>query len=162
MGSASMTQPSSQYLEGSLLGNDPVELVGLLYQIALDSIDRAIAHLQNGEIMARSKAVAKAHEAVTELLLALDYEKGGDLSRRLSALYVFVQEQLLKAHAQKSEKMLRDARRVMQTLADAWSAVLAAPKPEPMEEAAVFSAQAVSPFGWQDPSALHRSSGWTL
>lgn len=156
-----MTQRSSEYLQDSLLTTDPVELIRMLYQIALNSIDRAMEHLRDGDAMARSRAVSKAHEAVTELLTSLDHEKGGPLSRQLASLYLFVQEQLLAAHAKKSEQMLHDARRVLATLAEAWSS-LEATQPATRAEEQPISVATVSAFAWQDPSQSHRSSGWTL
>ncbi len=96
----------------------------MLYQVAIDSVNTAIARLKDGDIFARGRAVNKAHEAVEELILALDHSVGANFTKTLAELYDYVQRQLVKGHSQKSEEALREALSVLTTLTDAWKQVV--------------------------------------
>ncbi len=161
-----MTASYLDYVEGSVLAADPLELVSTIYRIALSSIDEAIMHLQSGDAMARSKAVTKAHAAVTELVNSLDHDKGGQISRELASLYEYALAELINGHAKKSEESFRAVRRVLATLSEAWSA-LKAPASEPVESAqyeapAAVSASPYGSFGWQEQTQSRPAQSWTL
>jgi flagellar secretion chaperone FliS len=118
-------QARRDYIENQVLSAHPVELVQMLYQIAIDSVNTAIARLRDGDIFARGRAVTKAHEAVDELILALDHSVGASFTQTLGELYSYVQRQLVAGHSQKSEDAFQKALSVLTTLADAWKEVVA-------------------------------------
>ena len=116
-------QAQRDYLENRVFSAHPVERVDLLYQVAIDSVNAAIARLKDGDTFARGHAVTKAHEAVEELLVSLDHSVGS-FSRTLAELYVYIQRQLITGHSQRSEQALQEALSVLTTLADAWKVVV--------------------------------------
>ena len=118
-------QAHREYLEHQVFSAHPAERVYLLYQVAINSVNAAIARLKDGDIFARGRAITKAHEAVDELNFALDHSVGAGFTRTISELYGYVQRQLVKGHSQKSEQALQEALSVLTTLADAWKEVVA-------------------------------------
>ncbi len=96
----------------------------MLYQVAIESVNIAIARLKDGDIFARGRAVNKAHEAVDELIVALDHSVGANFTHTLADLYDYVQRQLVRGHSQKSEEAFRQALAVLTTLTDAWRQVV--------------------------------------
>jgi flagellar protein FliS len=117
-------QAHRDYIESQVLSATPVERVYLLYKVAVDSVNVAIARLKDGDIFARGRAVNKAHEAVDELNFALDHSVGASFTRTLCELYLYIQRQLVKGHSQKSEQAFREALSVLVTLADTWKEVV--------------------------------------
>lgn len=117
-------QAHKDYVANQVFSAQPAERVYLLYQVAIDSVNAAIARLKDGDIFARGRAVNKAHEAVDELILALDHSVGANFTHTLAELYDYVQRQLVKGHSQKSEEAFRQALSVLITLADAWKQVV--------------------------------------
>src|SRR5580765_2237085 len=117
-------QAHSTYVENQVFSAHPAERVYLLYQVAIDSVNVALARLKDGDIFARGRAVNKAHEAVDELILALDHSVGANFTRTLAELYDYVQRQLVKGHSQKSEEAFHQALSVLTTLTDAWKQVV--------------------------------------
>jgi flagellar biosynthetic protein FliS len=117
-------QAHKDYLANQVFSAHPAERVYLLYQVAIDSVNAAIARLKDGDIFARGRAVNKAHEAVDELILALDHSVGANFTHTLAELYDYVQRQLVKGHSQKSEEAFRQALSVLTTLTDAWKQVV--------------------------------------
>src|SRR5512141_637966 len=118
-------QAHRDYLENRVFSAHPVERVQMLYQVAIESVNTAIARFKDGDIFARGRAVTKAHEAVDELILALDHSVGANFTHTLAELYGYVQRQLVAGHSQKSEEAFQKALSVLTTLADAWKEVVA-------------------------------------
>jgi flagellar protein FliS len=117
-------QAHREYLENRVFAAHPVERVHLLYQVAIDSVNTALARFKDGDIFARGRAITKAHEAVDELNLALDHSVGAGFTGTISELYGYIQRQLVKGHCQKSEQALQEALSILTTLADAWKEVV--------------------------------------
>src|SRR5579862_7802271 len=97
-------QAHREYLESRVFAAHPVERVQMLYQVAIESVNTALARLKDGDIFARGRAITKAHEAVDELNLALDHSVGAGFTRTISELYGYIQRQLVMGHSQKSEQ----------------------------------------------------------
>jgi flagellar protein FliS len=117
-------QAHRDYIESRVFSAHPVERVQMLYEIAIDSVNTAIARFRDGDIFARGRAVTKAHEAVDELTLALDHSVGASFTHTLAELYGYVQRQLMAGHSQKSEEAFQNALSVLTTLAGAWKEVV--------------------------------------
>jgi flagellar secretion chaperone FliS len=111
------------YLESRVLTADPMELVNLLYQACTQAVREARCHLAEGRIKERSQQITKACEIVIALTTSLDHECGGDLSRRLAALYEYMQSRLLEANMQQSDAPLAEVLSLLSTLSEAWAAV---------------------------------------
>jgi len=111
------------YLEGRILAADPLELVCILYRSALESVREARNQLANGDIAARSKAISRAAEAVMELNSSLNHEAGGEMSRRLCALYEYIQGRLFQANFEQDEGPLIEVAGLLATLLEAWQFV---------------------------------------
>src|ERR1035438_10573020 len=75
------------YLESRIMSADPLELVSLLYQGAIDSVRDARKYLAQEDIPARGKAIAKATDILIELEASLNHKAGGSISRRLADMY---------------------------------------------------------------------------
>jgi flagellar secretion chaperone FliS len=120
--------PYASSLETKILSANPMELVKLLYQAAIEAVQAARQHLTRGEIFERGRSVIKAVEILTELSGSLDHEKGGELSTRLAALYDYLQRTLLDANFRQADDGLATAEMLLKTLNEAWSAI-EAPRP---------------------------------
>src|SRR5690349_13831898 len=114
------TNRYQDFLEDEILAANPLKLVQLLYQGALDSITSARRHLKLGDIRARSRAISKAMSIVTELSLSLDHTAGGELSNSLAELYAYTQKLLIQGNTQQADAPLGEAERLLSTLLDAW------------------------------------------
>src|SRR5450631_4158862 len=134
-------QAHRDYIESRVFSAHPVERVQMLYDIAIASVNTAIARFKDGDIFARGRAVTKAHEAVDELIVSLDHSVGASFTHTLAELYGYVQRQLVAGHSQKSEEAFKNALSVLSTLADAWKEVVirtcgsSSAHPEPTPEA---------------------------
>ena len=108
------------YLERDILEADKHKLVLLLYRSALQSLDEAHASLMRGKIANRSRHITRASEILNELALAVDHESGGELSRNLVELYDYQQVLLQRANSEQAAPPLLEAKRLLETLSEAW------------------------------------------
>src|SRR5947199_4100489 len=114
-----------RYLETEILSADPVKLVNLLYRGALESVGLARRHLEAGEIRERSQQITRAWEILHELSGTLDHAQGGELSRSLAELYLYMQTRLLEANAQQADAPLAEVESLLNILAEAWREIQA-------------------------------------
>ncbi len=121
------------YIESRILSADPIELVRLLYQAAVDAVREARQHLADGEIMKRSRAVTKAGEIIRELATSLDHERGGEISRTLAGLYDYMQQRLLDANLRQNDAPMAEVIGLLTTLAEGWDGICGRTPKQPEE-----------------------------
>jgi len=109
------------YLESKVLSADPLELVRIMYQGALEAVANARRRLAENDVLGRSREITRAHAILTELALSLNHEAGGDLSRNLAELYDYMQRRLLEAHLQQSDAPLAEVAKLLATLLEGWN-----------------------------------------
>jgi flagellar protein FliS len=115
-----ISNPYSGQLEQQVLGADPIELVGILFDHLIASIVEARQELLSGDRMARGRSIAKAQGIVGELSRSLDLERGGELAQTLRQLYGFVADRLVQAQTRQLERPLIEAAETLRPLRDAW------------------------------------------
>ena len=108
------------YLETRVLSADPLELICLLYQHAIEAVRDARVHMASGEIAPRSQAITKAIGILGELNLSLDHGAGGAISSNLEQLYNYMTVRLTEANMRKQEAPLTEVESLLSTLAEAW------------------------------------------
>ncbi len=112
--------PYHAYLDNNVATGNPVGLVTALYEGAIKAVQEARHCLETGDIWGRSKAISKAVDILTELVLSLDHEKGGDLSARLKDLYCYMQSRLLSAHGNQEDAPMAEVVSLLTNLLDGW------------------------------------------
>src|SRR5450755_2358112 len=108
------------YLENEVLNADPLKLVELLYEGALDAIHQARQHLAKREIRQRSKAITKAQLIIFELANSLDPDQGATVSTQLARLYQYIGQLLVDANVQQQDAPLAEASQLLSTLLQGW------------------------------------------
>jgi flagellar secretion chaperone FliS len=117
-----------EYTEGSVFSESPLSLVVALYRRAIEATSQAIECVAARDIPGRTKAINKAFAILTELLLSLDHEKGGEISQTLKPLYCYLQGRLIEAHGKQAAAPLAEVKRLLETLLEGWSGALAQSK----------------------------------
>lgn len=110
-----------RYLETEVLSADPLKLVWLLYRGALDAVRAARQSLEQRDIPGRVRQINRAWAIIQELAGCLNHSEGGEISRRLAALYCYMQSRLIEANAQQAAAPLDEVEALLLTLAEAWS-----------------------------------------
>jgi flagellar protein FliS len=111
------------YLESRVLSAGPIELVRILYQTAANAVRDARRFLEQGEILARSRAISRASEALLQLTGALDVARGGEIAARLAHLYAYMLRRLTEANFQQVDAPLAEVLALLATLFEGWEGV---------------------------------------
>jgi flagellar protein FliS len=113
------------YLEERVLSADPVELVHMLYQAAVSAVGDARRHLAERQILDRARSISKACDILAELNTSLDFERGGEISGRLSQLYGYMHRRLVEANLRQTDAPLAEVAGLLGTLMEGWAGVKA-------------------------------------
>ena len=106
------------YQRGQVGSANPVRIILLLYEGAVRFSRQAQANFD--EPAQRGHALGRAHAIVSELLSALDHERGVHIAANLETLYNFVIEGLIKANVDGDRDALDAIIPVLETLSSAW------------------------------------------
>ena len=85
----SVSYQQSAYQETGIISSSPERLVPVLYEHLLVKLKRASTCIAKSDFEGKFDNLSKASDIIAELLSALDFEAGGELADRLSALYGF-------------------------------------------------------------------------
>ena len=114
----------NRYLEEKILTAEPVELIRLVYQVAIASVRDARSHLREGKIAKRATSINCAWKAVAELNGALDAEVAPELVIRFRDLYLYIQGRLVQANCEQSDDLLSEVLVLLTTLSEGWAGVV--------------------------------------
>lgn len=109
-----------KYLEGEVLAADPVKLIRLLYDGAIDALASARSCIASGDIRGRSAAVNRALAILCELSQSLNHDAGGELSGELAAIYDYAQRRLLEGNFSQSDSPFKEVQALLVTLQQGW------------------------------------------
>ena len=97
-----MANPARAYLATQVETTTQGELLIMLYEAAIKFLKRAKIEIDNKDYAKKGIYISKAMAIIHELSECLNKEKGGDITPKLSQLYLFCTSQLLKAKDRKS------------------------------------------------------------
>lgn len=102
------------------------KIIIMLYDEALRQLDTAIRLLKDNsrEYDKVNSAILRAQDMVTELMVSLDFEKGGDIAQGLYGLYMFFNQHMMQANMKKDADMLSTVRTQLNELRGAWDQII--------------------------------------
>jgi len=113
-------------IETGVAAADPLGLVVMLYDGAIQAIARAEGHLLAGEIGPRGMYTSKAIDIVTQGLSAsLDRRVGGPLAESLAALYEYMGRRLFAANLRGDSAIYVEVRTLLTDLRGSWATLRA-------------------------------------
>ena len=120
------------------------QLIVMLYDEAVKQLTKAAELLElnkkekkdPGRIEQIGKAAMKTEEILTELIVSLDFEQGGEISKNLFSLYTWFNRELVEANINQDIKRMLTVRDMLSELKNAWSSVAGqSPKDQFIHEA---------------------------
>lgn len=102
------------------------KLIVMLYEEAVRQLGTAISlfgpddKVEPGNIEKLNNCIIKTQEILTELMISLDMDKGGEIAKNLMALYVFFNKELLDANVNRKKEKIESVHRMMDELTKAW------------------------------------------
>ena len=130
----SYAKHAAHYQEAAALSASPGQLVVMLYDHALVNLRRARMAVERGDVEQRGAALDRARNVISELLSTLDSERGGEVAKNLSALYVFLFGELVEMGMRPDVARLERVTTMVAELREAF-AEIAAVRPAALEVA---------------------------
>jgi flagellar protein FliS len=127
------TNAISSYRETKVKTAGQGQLIIMLYDEAGKNLDRGLELLSlnaggkknPGNIEKISKSIQKAQDIITELIVSLDFEQGGEIAKNLFSLYVWFNKELLEANISQDIDRIRAVRNQLNELRSAWAEIAA-------------------------------------
>ncbi|MBK9948364.1 MAG: flagellar export chaperone FliS [Nitrospira sp.] len=118
-----MMQYARQYEQTQVVTSSGVQLVVLLYDAAIQSMEMARREIQEKNVREKARHLGRAIAIIGELNSVLDLEQGGEIARSLRRLYDYMLIELVEANARNNEQKLESPLRCLSTLREAWREV---------------------------------------
>jgi len=116
------------YRKTDVSTSDPVRLVIMCYEGAIDSLKMAKEKMKEKDYEKKAKAIINAQEIIDELLCSLDFEKGSTIASNLSSLYNYMLRRIIYGDVNKDMGAIDEVIGMLNELLSAWREV--ALKPE--------------------------------
>ncbi|MDR3335814.1 MAG: flagellar export chaperone FliS [Treponema sp.] len=127
------TNALSAYRETRIKTASQGQLIIMLYDEAIKQLDHSLDIMsknrsgrQNpGSIEAVGKGILKTQEIITELMVSLDFDQGGEIAKNLFSLYSWFNQQLLEANISHDVRRVLIVRNQINDLRGAWTETVA-------------------------------------
>jgi flagellar protein FliS len=117
----SYSKQAARYRETEVLTAAPGQLVVILYDHLLLSLRRARVAMDARDTEAQGVSLEKGREVLTELLVTLDRERGGEVASNLAALYSFLLGELVQVGIRRDTARLDRVTHMIGELRDAFA-----------------------------------------
>jgi len=122
----------STYKETKIKTAGQGQLIIMLYNTAIRNLDEALFLLQAndtgkkdpGKIEKIGKAVVKTQEIISELMVSLDFEQGGEIAVNLFSLYTWFNRELMEANINQDARRILIVKNHIENLRNAWQEVV--------------------------------------
>ena len=120
-----LTQYMNQYQQTQVMTSSRVQIVVLLYDAAIQSIELARAGIESNNLKEKGRFLGRAISIIGELNSVLDFEQGGEIARSLHRLYEYMLNELVTANARNDARCLEGPLRCLTTLREGWREIVA-------------------------------------
>jgi len=144
-----MPNHAGRYQEVEVKISTPIELIVLLYDVAVASIQKAQEYMAARDIGGRTRCLNKAMAILTELHANLNFETGGDIAASLDRLYRYMKDCIFQANLRQDAARLKEIARLLSSLREAWLKVVQAESQQtgrPLAESGAHSGAATLPM----------------
>jgi len=119
----SYSKQATRYRETEVLTATPGQLVVLLYDHLLLSLRRARGAMEARDTELQGECLEKSRNVLTELLVTLDRDRGGEVAANLAALYSFLLGELVQVGVRADLGRLDRVTHMLGELRDAFAQV---------------------------------------
>lgn len=110
-------------LESRIEGASPHQLVVIMFEELLKSIDAMAVAAQRGDYQQRIRRQSRAISLLHGLEGSLDFAKGGEIAEGLAAIYREARRLVLAGGRENDPKQILSARELLHEIASAWEQI---------------------------------------
>jgi len=133
--------PWKSYRETATLTAPPGQIVLMLYEGAIRSLERSLPGFSNSDPAESNMIIhnnlQRAHQIIRELNIALNMKDGGEFAENMRRLYNYFERRIWESNVKKNPAGVGEVIRHLTVLRDAWATMLSRHgSPEPATLAA--------------------------
>jgi flagellar protein FliS len=115
--------PLRSYKETQIKTATPGKLILMMYDGAIKNLNQALQDMddEHRRYDSISNSLIKAQDIIAELMISLDFERGGEIAKNLFGLYVFMNRRLLDGNIKKDKTPLEEVKTLLIELRGAWA-----------------------------------------
>ncbi len=100
-------------------------IIVMLYDEAIKQLNIAVDLIEkkSKQLDQVNNAISKARDIVTELMVSLDMEQGGEFANQMFSLYQWFNERLMEGNLKKSSEPVLQVRDMMSEIREAWNQI---------------------------------------
>jgi len=118
---AQVDNPQQRYLKTQIETASQPQLLVMIFDAAVKKLHISKKAIQEKNIEKAHTELTKVQKIFTELMIALDLEKGGELGTNLLRIYDFLYHHLVKANIKQDIAMIDEAMPIVENLRSAWT-----------------------------------------
>lgn len=115
-----MANPYQKYKTTAVQSASREKILLMLYEGAIKFTKLAIQACEQKKIADRGVNIGRAYDIIMELNNTLDHKVGGDISKNLESLYIFILEQYTKSNISGDPEPLKSNLKMLETLYQGW------------------------------------------
>lgn len=119
------------YRKTEVFTSDPRKLIIMCYEGAIGSLKLAKESYEARDYETKARALQKTYDILNELMMSLNFEKGGVIAVNLDALYKFMIKQLMMGDLNRDLKAFDQVIGMLEELASAWKSIPSQPANQP-------------------------------
>jgi flagellar secretion chaperone FliS len=109
--------------QSAISGADSRDLILMMYDAAIESINKARYHISRKEHKAFADANTRAMKIVLGLKGTLNIDSGGSVAQHLSEFYSYTLRNLVRAGSSQSDLVLSEAADLLGQVREAWATI---------------------------------------
>jgi len=115
--------PLRSYKETQIKTATPGKLILMMYDGAIKNLNQALQDMEDEHRRydSISNSLIKVQDIIAELMISLDFERGGEIAKNLFGLYVFMNQRLLDGNIKKDKAPLEEVKTLLIELRGAWA-----------------------------------------
>ena len=122
----------TNYKETRIVTASQGQLIMMLYGEAVRRLDHALNLIDKndngkrdpGRIEKIGKSVVKTQEIISELMVSLDFEQGGEIAKNLFSLYSWFNHELMEANISHDARKISNVRNHLDDLRGTWQEIV--------------------------------------
>jgi len=122
---APLIHPQQHYLKTQIETASQPQLLVMIFDAAVKKLRIARQAVEKREIEKAHVELTKVQKIFIELMVALDFDKGGDLAHQLWRIYDFVYHHLVMANIKQNAHMIEEVLPIVENLREGWTQAVA-------------------------------------
>ena len=115
-----MNHGYSMYNQVDINTSNPLKVVLMLYDGAINFLKKAIDYAEQGDIKNKNIYANMARDIIVEFNNSLDIEAGGEIAKGLRSLYFFMNRQLMESNWNNDVQGLSQVVQLLSSLREGW------------------------------------------